>query len=75
MIAGSIVYLCACYRLASQAHTDKPPGSASAILYNFTHSDPGATSVFTGQYRTWIVLYFSATMYINVLASGKSVIL
>ena len=53
------------------AHSMMPAGSASAILYNFTHSQPGATSVFTGQYQKWIVLYFSCTMYINILCSGK----
>lgn len=45
-------------------------GSASAILYNFTHSRPGATSVFTGQYQKWIVIYFSCTMFVNILCSG-----
>jgi len=41
--------------------------AASGIMYNFSHSVPGET-VFA--YHKWIVLYFCATMYINILCTG-----
>jgi len=54
MLLGAVLYVC----------------SGCAIMYNFSHYEPGTSSVFTGQFRKWILLYFCSTMYINLMCTG-----